>query len=77
MKVPLGTRIESDLRQRLRIYVAVTGRTVEDVVSEAIDGYLSKAARNADASTGNCLLTEQTREWSQGHSENTSAAPAR
>lgn len=40
MKVPFGTRLEADLKQRLRVFVAVTGRTVEDVVSDALDGYL-------------------------------------
>ncbi len=40
MKVQLATRLDSRLRQRLRIYAAVTGRTVEDVVTAALDGYL-------------------------------------
>jgi hypothetical protein len=40
MKVQLATRLDTGLRQRLRIYAAVTGRTVEDVVSAALDGYL-------------------------------------
>jgi plasmid stability protein len=40
MKVQVATRLDSSLRQRLRIYAAVTGRTVEDVVSAALDGYL-------------------------------------
>ena len=40
MKVQLATRLDAGLRQRLRIYAAVTGRTVEDVVSAALDGYL-------------------------------------
>lgn len=38
MKVPLATRLDTQLRQRLRIYAAVTGRTVEDLVSAALDG---------------------------------------
>ena len=43
MKVQLATRLDARLRQRLRVYAAVTGRTVEDVVSAALDGYLPPA----------------------------------
>ena len=43
MKVQLATRLDSGLRQRLRVYAAVTGRTVEDVVSAALNGYLPPA----------------------------------
>jgi plasmid stability protein len=43
MKVQLATRLDPQLRQRLRIYAAVTGRTVEDVVRAALDGYLPPA----------------------------------
>jgi hypothetical protein len=39
-KVQLATRLDARLRQRLRVYVALTGRKVEDVVSAALDGYL-------------------------------------
>jgi hypothetical protein len=44
MKVQLATRLDTGLRQRLRIYAAVTGRTVEDVISAALDGYLPPAS---------------------------------
>ena len=44
MKVQLATRLETTLRHRLRIYAAVSGRTVEDVVSRALDSYLPPAA---------------------------------
>jgi hypothetical protein len=44
VKVQLATRLDGGLRQRLRIYAAVTGRTVEDVVGAALDGYLPPAA---------------------------------
>lgn len=44
MKVQLATRLDARLRQRLRIYAAVTGRTVEDLVSAALDGYLPPAS---------------------------------
>ena len=43
MKEQLGTRIEATLRRRLRVHAAVTGRTVEDLVSEALEGYLPHA----------------------------------
>ena len=44
MKVQLATRVDTGLRQRLRVYVALTGRKVEDVVSAALDGYLPPIA---------------------------------
>lgn len=63
MKVQLATRLDTGLRQRLRIYSAVTGRTVTDVVSAALDGYLPPTAemiRSAGAgSYENDLLAEQ------------------
>jgi hypothetical protein len=40
VKVQLATRLDDGLRQRLRIYATLTRRTVEDVVSTALDGYL-------------------------------------
>ena len=53
MKVPLATRLDAGLRQRLRIYAAVTGRTVEDVVGTALDGYLPPASDMVrDAASG-------------------------
>lgn len=53
MKVQLATRLDTGLRQRLRIYAAVTGRTVEDVVSAALDGYLPPASEMIrEANTG-------------------------
>ena len=63
MKVQLATRLDGGLRQRLRIYAAVTGRTVEDVVGAALDGYLPPAAdlvRHVGAgSSEDALLAEQ------------------
>jgi plasmid stability protein len=44
MKVQLATRLDTGLRQRLRIFAAVTGRTVEDVVASALEGYLPPTA---------------------------------
>jgi hypothetical protein len=61
VKVQLATRLDGGLRQRLRIYAAVTGRTVEDVVSAALDGYLPATAEmvrdGRDLTEG--LLAEQ------------------
>jgi plasmid stability protein len=61
VKVQLATRLDAGLRQRLRIYAAVTGRTVEDVVSAALNGYLPATAEmvrdGSDPSKG--LLAEQ------------------
>ena len=63
MKVQLATRLDAGLRQRLRIYAAVTGRTVEDVVSAALNDYLPPASemiRDADsAAEGDAFLAEQ------------------
>ena len=61
VKVQLATRLDAGLRQRLRIYAAVTGRTVEDVVTAALDGYLpstSDMVRDGGSPVGN-LLAEQ------------------
>ena len=61
MKVQLATRLEISLRHRLRIYAAVSGRTVEDVVSKALDSYLPPAAemvRIDDAVPGAALPAE-------------------
>ena len=65
MKIQLATRLDTGLRQRLRIYAAVTGRTVEDVVGAALDGYLPPAAdmvRGADSGPREDLLTANTPE---------------
>ena len=43
MRVQLATRLDAGLRQRLRIYAAITGRTVAEVVSAALEGYLPPA----------------------------------
>lgn len=40
MKVQLATRVDQALRRRLRVHAAITGRTVEDLVSEALNSYL-------------------------------------
>jgi hypothetical protein len=63
VQVQLATRLDDALRQRLRIYAAVTGRTVADVVGAALDGYLPPtAAMVRDAGNGSgedALLAEQ------------------
>jgi hypothetical protein len=62
MKVQLATRLDTALRQRLRIYAAVTGRTVEDLVGAALDGYLpptSEMVRDGGSEPREDLLGEQ------------------
>jgi predicted DNA-binding protein len=63
MQVQLATRLDARLRQRLRVYAAVTGRTVADVVSAALDGYLPPTedmVREAGNGLGSeALLAEQ------------------
>ena len=63
MKVQLATRVDQALRRRLRVHAAITGRTVEDLVSEALDGYLPPTAEMAQhvctGSGGDALLAEQ------------------
>jgi predicted DNA-binding protein len=62
MQVQLATRLDARLRQRLRIYAAVTGRTVADVVSSALDGYLPTPEDMIRAGSGSgedALLAEQ------------------
>lgn len=44
MKVQLATRVDQALRRRLRVHAAITGRTVEDLVSEALNSYLPSAS---------------------------------
>ena len=62
MKVQLATRLDTGLRQRLRVYAAVTGRTVEEVVTAALDGFLPPTfdmVRDADSGSSDDLLAEQ------------------
>jgi hypothetical protein len=47
VKVQLATRVDEALRRRLRVYVALTGRKVEDVVGAALEGYLPPAPETA------------------------------
>jgi hypothetical protein len=63
VKVQLATRLDAGLRQRLRIYAAVTGRTVEDVVTAALDGYLPPRGHGPGRRrpTGACSPNSQ--EW--------------
>jgi hypothetical protein len=62
VKVQLATRLETPVRQRLRIYSALTGRTVEDLVGAALDRYLpamSEMVRVGGAESREELLSEQ------------------
>jgi plasmid stability protein len=40
VKAPCGTRLDQGLQRRLKIYAAATDRTIEDVVTAALSGYL-------------------------------------
>lgn len=44
VKVQLATRVDQALRRRLRVHAAITGRTVEDLVTEALSSYLPPAS---------------------------------
>ena len=68
MKVQLATRLDAGLRQRLRIYAAVTGRTVEDVVSAALDGYLPPTSEmvRAPATRPARTCSRNSPEWRDG-----------
>ncbi len=61
MKVQLATRVDQALRRRLRVHSAITGRTVEDLVSEALDGYLPPTSDmvRGGSESGEDLLAEQ------------------
>lgn len=61
MKVPLATRLDDGLRQRLRIYATLTRRTVEDVVSAALDGYVPPTSEMVRGGSEPCeeLLAQQ------------------
>ena len=41
MKAPFGTRLDQGLQRRLKVYAAATDRTIEDVVTAALSGYLA------------------------------------
>lgn len=54
-KEKVTTRLDAPLRRRLKVYAAAAGLTVEDVVSTALNNYLSAAPAEAAlmvASTG-------------------------
>jgi hypothetical protein len=62
VKVQLATRLETPMRRRLRIYSALTGRTVEDLVGAALDRYLpamSEMVRDGGAEPREDMLAEQ------------------
>jgi hypothetical protein len=41
VKVQLGTHVDADLKSRLKVYAVRTGQRLQDVVAEAINGYLA------------------------------------
>jgi hypothetical protein len=48
VKVAFGTRLAPDLRQRVKVFAAATGQTIEDVVEAALIGFLPPTAQSAD-----------------------------
>jgi predicted transcriptional regulator len=47
VKIAFGTRLDPDLRQRVKVFAAATDQTIEDVVEAALTGYLSPTAEVA------------------------------
>jgi hypothetical protein len=43
MKAEFTTRLDAGIRRRLRVFAAVSERTIEDIVASALDGYLPSA----------------------------------
>jgi hypothetical protein len=43
MKAEFTTRLDAGIRRRLRVFAAVSERTIEDIVGSALDGYLPAA----------------------------------
>ena len=55
MKEQLATRVEAPIRQRLRVYAAISRQTIAAVVSAALDGYLpplTEMVRATDSDPG-------------------------
>ena len=76
MRVSFGTRIEPELKQRVKIYAAATDRTIEDVVEAALSGYLPPApAEMAEARSGPGARNAEAARSEQFHLQS-SAAPA-
>jgi hypothetical protein len=77
MKEQLGTRLDAPLRLRLRVYAAVSGQQVTEVVSAALDGYLpplaeivQAAASGSEATPPRDQLAEMVQRTGQsGHAE--------
>jgi hypothetical protein len=49
VKVSFGTRLDSGLRQRLKVYAASKDQTIEAVVEAALNGYLPQDATAEEA----------------------------
>ena len=43
MKAEFTTRLDAGIRRRLRVFAAVSDRTIEDIVGSALDSYLPPA----------------------------------
>jgi hypothetical protein len=60
MKAEFTTRLDASLRRRLRVFAAVSDRTIEDIVGSALDGYLPPAPEmTAGPATAEPVLAEQ------------------
>ena len=58
----LGTQLDPELRQRLKVYAARTGQKLQDVVAEALNGYLASkdvAAGDDSQADINALLNPE------------------
>ena len=47
MKVDFTTRLDADLRRRLRIFAAMSEQTIEDIVGSALNSYLPPITETA------------------------------
>lgn len=56
VKVQVAARLDAGLRKRLRIYAAVSGTTMAEIMTAALDAHLpplAEIAQSAAESTGN------------------------
>ena len=60
MKAEFTTRLDVGVRLRLRVFAAVSERTIEDIVGSALDGYLPPAPEMTAGLTAEPVLADQT-----------------
>lgn len=67
MKVQLGTQVDAELRRQLRVYAARTGLKLQDVVTHALESYLSAGPAEAAAQDAReALVPEAGGNWLPG-----------